>query len=623
MARKRIIEISVNDEYILGSGVVIGAAGADQSVILKATFNDTWVGLNIYATFRDSKGENPSVKLLLPSMEVLDESKSDQTITYSIEVPRSATEYDGKMSLVFSGFAVTEHYVYDTETDYQKLVYRDAIINTANAYFRVLPSGFSALDVKDEAEATVLEQVLEEINNLGGRVTENEGDIADLATGLAETKEEILEDIEDFLGEKTIFATKAGLKDTVAINGEVRYPSEGLEYVVNDEGTEAAVVGIGTCTDINVVVPRTYNGVPVKAVLNNAFENASIDSINLFEDVWFIGAEAFKGSPVRFIYMYAPAPFEIGADAFPDTVKGLFVPLHSVDAYKANEAWSVYADRIVAIETPESINTTIVNVCNMLSQADNNLAQVDAILLEQINNLVKVDESLSTRIGNLQAVDQNLWGLINNKCDTNVMLINHNNQQNQINGLQSQINEVNEKLGTAGVISFIPVTELPIENIVENAIYLVPAEDGAEPNLFDEFIHIDGSWEKIGSANVSVDMTDYLKKPTAPNFDAVLARRLADGSELWSQVDAGNGLALLSNGNLIVSGATKSVIDSKNTSTKPICPDTLDYAVKVGLTTNAEILTDEEKAAALEWLGVRAYVDDAIAAITDGEEVEY
>ena len=82
-------------------------------------------------------------------------------------------------------------------------------------------------------------------------------------------------------------------------------------------------------------------------------------------------------------------------------------------------------------------------------------------------------------------------------------------------------------------------------------------------------------------------------------------------------------MALLSNGNLIVSGASKSVIDGKNTSTKPICPNTLDYAVKVGLTTNAEILTDEEKAVALEWLGVKAYVDDAIAAITDGEEVEY
>lgn len=163
---------------------------------------------------------------------------------------------------------------------------------------------------------------------------------------------------------------------------------------------------------------------------------------------------------------------------------------------------------------------------------------------------------------------------------------------------------VDEKLGTAGVISFIPVAELPTENIVENAIYLMPAEDGAEPNLFDEFIHIDGSWEKIGSADLSADMADYMKKPTnTPNFDVVLARRNADGTELWAQVDAGNGLALLANGNLIVSGATKSVIESKNTSTKPICPDTLDYAVKVGLTTNAEILTDEEKAAALEWLG--------------------
>ena len=41
----------------------------------------------------------------------------------------------------------------------------------------------------------------------------------------------------------------------------------------------------------------------------------------------------------------------------------------------------------------------------------------------------------------------------------------------------------------------------------------------------------------------------------------------------------------------------------KKSSLKPIVPRNLDYAVKVGITTNTETLTDEEKASACEWLG--------------------
>ena len=82
--------------------------------------------------------------------------------------------------------------------------------------------------------------------------------------------------------------------------------------------------------------------------------------------------------------------------------------------------------------------------------------------------------------------------------------------------LASLKGEKGEK-GDAGVISFIPVTELPEEDIVENAIYLVPAVDGAEPNLFDEYIYTNGAWEKIGNATVSVDMSEYVKKTYVDN----------------------------------------------------------------------------------------------------------
>ena len=184
---KRIIEISVNDEYVVGSGVVIGAAGADESVILRVAFGDTWAGLNIYATFRDSKGESPTVELLMPSMLVLGEA-----MKYDVVVPAAATKYAGKMSLVFSGFAVSEVSSYEIKTGTEeniKLVYRDAVINTTNAYFRVLPSDFSALDVKDHTEATVLEKVLSEINGFDEKETERRAAETERESAEAERKE--------------------------------------------------------------------------------------------------------------------------------------------------------------------------------------------------------------------------------------------------------------------------------------------------------------------------------------------------------------------------------------------------------------------------------------------------
>ena len=168
--KKRIIEISVNDEYVVGSGVVIGSEGDDESVALRISFNDMWMGLNIYATFKDSYGENPAVKLLLPSMLVPGDVR-----TYDVVVPAAATKHRGKMSLVLSGFSVTSDKIFNTETkNYDNIVYRDAVINTTNAYFRVLPSDFSALDVEDQAEVTALEQVLAEINELHGDIAEHE-----------------------------------------------------------------------------------------------------------------------------------------------------------------------------------------------------------------------------------------------------------------------------------------------------------------------------------------------------------------------------------------------------------------------------------------------------------------
>ena len=109
---------------------------------------------------------------------------------------------------------------------------------------------------------------------------------------------------------------------------------------------------------------------------------------------------------------------------------------------------------------------------------------------------------------------------------------------------------------------------------------------------------------KVGMTTNSLEWTDDEK---------ALARELL-GSVGSNNVHADNGLAILGNGQLIISPATKSNIDDRSTSItatfsqrKPVTLGVLDYAVKKALSdcklSGDDVWTEEEKAKALETLG--------------------
>ena len=167
--------------------------------------------------------------------------------------------------------------------------------------------------------------------------------------------------------------------------------------------------------------------------------------------------------------------------------------------------------------------------------------------------------------------------------------------------------------GDAGAIKFIPVTELPIENIDESAIYLLPSNNPEEKNGFNEFVYSNGAWEMIGSASVEINLDEYVK-----NTDLAT-------SEKAGLVQIGNGLTLYK-GKLQVQTPSGALIASRSMGC-PITPSELDIAVKhaitgyktfkdVGSYGNQLPLTDEEKAVACNWLGV-------IKTIEPNEEGKY
>ena len=145
----KIIECRVNDEYILGSGVPIGAVGSFGDIILRLEFNEMWDGLTIYATFKDALGQGEYVEAVLPSMLVTGEVR-----TYDVPIPRKATEYPGRAKLTLSGYSV-----YSITENGETVVKKDSLTNTATAFFRVLESDAAIVD-DDSVDATLAAQLL-------------------------------------------------------------------------------------------------------------------------------------------------------------------------------------------------------------------------------------------------------------------------------------------------------------------------------------------------------------------------------------------------------------------------------------------------------------------------------
>ena len=69
-----------------------------------------------------------------------------------------------------------------------------------------------------------------------------------------------------------------------------------LEFTLSDDGKGYIVAGIGSCTDMNIAIPSTHNGLPVTSIGKKAFEGYdSLTSIEIPNSVTSIGDSAFYG----------------------------------------------------------------------------------------------------------------------------------------------------------------------------------------------------------------------------------------------------------------------------------------------------------------------------------------
>jgi hypothetical protein len=72
--------------------------------------------------------------------------------------------------------------------------------------------------------------------------------------------------------------------------------SKGLTYEKNLANDGYTVLGIGTCTDTSIIIPKTYQGIAVVEIGEEAFKNCkNVTDIKLPDSITSIGASAFVG----------------------------------------------------------------------------------------------------------------------------------------------------------------------------------------------------------------------------------------------------------------------------------------------------------------------------------------
>ena len=123
---------------------------------------------------------------------------------------------------------------------------------------------------------------------------------------------------------------------------------------------------------------------------------------------------------------------------------------------------------------------------------------------------------------------QTLWSKVKDKVQSiNKEFVGLNNVTNDAQVKRSEMGAANgvptldsngkipvDQLGNLDTVVAMVVTQLPTTDIKTNKIYLVK-DSTTEGDLYQEYLYVDGKWEKIGTHKQEVDLTDYAKKSEA------------------------------------------------------------------------------------------------------------
>ena len=193
---------------------------------------------------------------------------------------------------------------------------------------------------------------------------------------------------------------------------------------------------------------------------------------------------------------------------------------------------------------------------------------------------------------------QTLWSKVKDKVQSiNKDFVGLNNVTNDAQVKRSEMGAANgvptldsngkipvDQLGNLDTVVAMVVTQLPTTDIKTNKIYLVK-DSTTEGDLYQEYLYVDGKWEKVGTHKQEVDLTDYAKKSEALksvestlNGDLVQLHMTTVGG-MQSNVNIRKATTELAG---VMSAADKQKLDGLSNYTLPIASSTALGGIKLG-----------------------------------------
>lgn len=155
----------------------------------------------------------------------------------------------------------------------------------------------------------------------------------------------------------------------------------------------------------------------------------------------------------------------------------------------------------------------------------------------------------------------------------------------------------NYNVGQNIMIVTLQVPDLWVSEITDESVAYTYVSDDDFINELTTNGSVQVGYYKLSALETQkVDLTEYVK-----NTDYAIDNGQAG---IVKTIGTTYGVRTGANGLLFIDGASKPQILDKGSAYRPITPSTIDYAVKVGLTTNQEEWSEEEKASARDLLGV-------------------
>lgn len=94
--------------------------------------------------------------------------------------------------------------------------------------------------------------------------------------------------------------------------------SRGLKFKYDSSSATYTVIGIGTCTDTEIIIPSTYEGLPVTKIKDNAFYYSKMTKVVIKDNLTTIERSAFWGCSKLESIEIGNSVTSIGSYAFKD-----------------------------------------------------------------------------------------------------------------------------------------------------------------------------------------------------------------------------------------------------------------------------------------------------------------